>query len=1328
MGNLFVQIYNYFSRCRKVMWTLLLVTTLIMMVGAMQVRYVEDITSFFPKQAQDLSLVFENLPAKDKLVVMFSPKEGGKMQEKDCTNNPQSSLTQADGDSLTLAMEGADSHNSDLASASKMGGDCVVDELIHSAESFAALLAEQEGFQRNASLTLGVDDVLVDSLSHFIYEYLPLWLNHHELGQLDSLFSEKSIAATVRSNYNQLLSPLGGYISDFIYKDPLLLGAKALGSLQNLGNNIRYKVIDGYIFSYDEKMLLCYIEPQGVRNSSSNEELIDIIEAAVKVINNQNPTVHVDYFGAPAVAVYNARQIKQDTMLTLNIAILLVVLCMGVVFKNRYAPLLVILPVLYGGLFALSVIYLLTGEISLIAVGAGSVVLGIALSYSIHLLAHTNHSHSMEQVIRELVYPLTVGSFTTIGAFVGLMFTNSKLLQDFGLFSSLTLVGTTLFVLVFLPQLLNTKGESGASSRILSWVDRLCSKSFDKKRGLVWTIFLLTLVLGFFSNDVKFDSDMMNLNYNPTHLQRAEERLNHFIGKDSTESTVLFIASAPTVDEAVENYNLLCRTLDSLKTCGKISSFSSIDQFVVSDSLQRHKLHLWSQYWEKQSPDELYNRIKTEALKVGFEEDTYLPFSELLAKNYSPLSYDSCSVLNNLFKEWFSSNASITSFAAQVKLNADDKEMIYSLFSEKKGIVAVDRSFFASKMAEDVNENFYLILYLSGVLVFFALLLSYGRIELTLISFLPMCFSWLIILGVMSICGISFNIVTIILSTFIFGIGDDFSIFIMDGLLSEYRDRREMLTHHKTAIFFSAFAVLVGMGALIFAKHPAVHALSIISVVGIVVVVVVAYTIQPFIFRKLITLPTQQGLFPYTLVGLLRSLYAFSLFVLGCSILQGIIPLLFLFPIGGKRRKRWIHIVLCYFIRFFLWAMFFLSKKQIVDTNENFEKPAVIIANHQSFIDILVLLSLHPKLVMVTKEWVWKSPIFGRIIRYLDFFHAGEGHEALVDSLQQKVKEGYSIVIFPEGTRSPDCKIKRFHKGAFYLAEDLKIDILPIVLYGNGWISSKRQPLYIKAGLIATKILPRISASSTQFGLTYQERSKQVAAYFRNEYQLLYEEYNRSSNPYFRGAIIQNYIYKGPVLEWYMRVKLALEGWYDLYDRLLPRSGTLVDLGCGYGAMSYMLSMLSDQRKIVGVDYDDEKIALAQHAFLKHENISFEQADIRTYNIPPADGYIISDVLHYIDRESQRKVIEQCMAGLRSGGVLVIREGDTSVEQKHAQTEETERWSTKILKFNKSEGELFFLSRVWLEEVAKENSMDMRVVESSSKTSNTLFVFTHTKK
>ena len=55
---------------------------------------------------------------------------------------------------------------------------------------------------------------------------------------------------------------------------------------------------------------------------------------------------------------------------------------------------------------------------------------------------------------------------------------------------------------------------------------------------------------------------------------------------------------------------------------------------------------------------------------------------------------------------------------------------------------------------------------------------------------------------------------------------------------------------------------------------------------------------------------------------------------------------------------------------------------------------------------------------MVTNHWVWHSPFFGAIIRYVDFYYIGEGYEQYMERMRKKVKEGYSIAIFPEGTRT----------------------------------------------------------------------------------------------------------------------------------------------------------------------------------------------------------------------------------------------------------------------------------------------------------------------
>lgn len=111
-------------------------------------------------------------------------------------------------------------------------------------------------------------------------------------------------------------------------------------------------------------------------------------------------------------------------------------------------------------------------------------------------------------------------------------------------------------------------------------------------------------------------------------------------------------------------------------------------------------------------------------------------------------------------------------------------------------------------------------------------------------------------------------------------------------------------------------------------------------------------------------------------------------------------------------------------------------------------------------------------------------------------------------------------------------------------------------------ISSKRQPIYIKHGLVVSRVLPRMAAADPA---NCSAQAKAACRLMRREYLGLYETYNRPCNPYFRDMLIKSYTYKGPVLEWYMRVKVRLERSYELFDRIVPRDAAVVDLGCGYG-------------------------------------------------------------------------------------------------------------------------------------------------------------------
>ena len=151
----------------------------------------------------------------------------------------------------------------------------------------------------------------------------------------------------------------------------------------------------------------------------------------------------------------------------------------------------------------------------------------------------------------------------------------------------------------------------------------------------------------------------------------------------------------------------------------------------------------------------------------------------------------------------------------------------------------------------DLNNDFNVLQWVSMAFVFVVLLLSFHfNIKHTILGFAPILLSWLIVLGAMAIFGIRFNLINIIISTFIFGIGVDYSIFIMNGLISDSQEKgTSVLAYHKTAIFFSAFILIVTVASMLVANHPAIKSVGFATLVGMISAVVLSYVVQPAIFR-----------------------------------------------------------------------------------------------------------------------------------------------------------------------------------------------------------------------------------------------------------------------------------------------------------------------------------------------------------------------------------------------------------------------------------------------------------------------------------------------
>ncbi len=145
--------------------------------------------------------------------------------------------------------------------------------------------------------------------------------------------------------------------------------------------------------------------------------------------------------------------------------------------------------------------------------------------------------------------------------------------------------------------------------------------------------------------------------------------------------------------------------------------------------------------------------------------------------------------------------------------------------------------------------------------------------------------------------------------------------------------------------------------------------------------------------------------------------------------------------------------------------------------------PSIIVSNHQSFLDILVLYALYRQYKFVSKKEVFALPIIGWLMVLNQYIPLRRGSRESIQKMMQEIKKnierGSSIMMFPEGTRNKrEKELLPFKEGAFAMALQNKVPIIPVVLYGTGRTIPKGKLLIQRKQKIIMQIMDPVSYES----------------------------------------------------------------------------------------------------------------------------------------------------------------------------------------------------------------------------------------------------------
>ncbi|MBQ6423329.1 MAG: MMPL family transporter [Prevotella sp.] len=805
MTNLFIRLARYFRSHQAAYWLSMVALFAFVVYFAAQIHLEEDINKLMPSSKNEdgtTKLAFADLKIKDKVFLLFEGKDVGKLSAA-CDEFVDSLLAQ--------------------------DKDSVIGDIFYRMD----------------------DDLMPDGID-YLSTHLPAYIDTAAYARFDTLLTREHFVRQMQKNHADMTGEFGEMFPELIQMDPMGMRdvlAEQMAPLMNAG---AYKTIDNHFFVPDSTVCIAFITPRySSTNTGQGSAMFRMMNKQIEQFAKSHPNVRISYHGTPASGYYNSTQIKHDLTTTIAGALLLVLLLLLYCFRRWDTIPLLLLPIAFGTLFGLTMMYWLKGEFSLLALGIGGVVLGVAMSYVLHVMIHHQYVSDTEQLLRDQVKPVLLGCITTIGSFAGLLFVNTDLLRDFGLFAGFAILGTTLFSLAYLPQMLSKRTNPQA----FKWLDRINAYPIDRKRPLLIGLLLVTMigVGAYIAGGTHFDADMYNLSYEAEITKHSDRLLRE---KTYTgDKTQFFASQGRTMEEAIDNFALLDHKLDSLQRIGLVKSYTRTNQLLIPLKVQQQRIDAWHRYWTPERQATVRKLINETAPQAGLRPEAFDTFFEVADADYQPDALYKAGIipegyLSTLTEHSYGGDYLVfTSVRCQndsVRSSNSDYIRICDAVASNPHLLVLDTYYYTTDTLMQMSSDFDILQWLSMAFVFVALLLSFHfNFRQALLGFAPILLSWLFVLGVMNLFGVQFNLISIIISTFIFGIGVDYSIFVMNGLI------QGNLQYHKTAVLLSAIILIITVSSMLLAQHPAIRSVGFSTLVGLLSAVILSYILQPAVFRWL---------------------------------------------------------------------------------------------------------------------------------------------------------------------------------------------------------------------------------------------------------------------------------------------------------------------------------------------------------------------------------------------------------------------------------------------------------------------------------------------
>jgi len=1193
------------------------------------------------------------------------------------------------------------------------------DALGHAADEFYSRLATNEAFGR---ITYRIEFGSQRTIVNFLTGALPNLFTEEDARLLAPKLETNAVRTFLTERRRKLAGPEGMVLKDVVAADPVGMSALVISKVVPLQTGFGdAHVEDGRLTSSDGRHVLLMAEPKFASSDSKQSAVLvaQMLEAA-RSVEKDFPGTHVAITGGHRMAQDNARLLRADGTHCMALALSAMFLLCFTAYRRRWLAIVTFLPSLFGSLIAGTVLVLWTDHVSAIAVGFASMAIGITVDYGIYVVYHLDNAafdrHSAGKIVGRLVLPTLIGALTIIAAFTVLATSPMQGYQQLGIFGAVGVLMSATFALFVLPLLVPLPKQTTVPRqlRFTNWMENFHAWQKRKRPFLLLGVAALTIVAIIGVKRLHFEGDISKLN-GITAATRDDDKLISSTWGDALGMT-LVVARGATPDEALAQNDRAAVLLGQQTNVVGVYSLAAI---CPSLATQAENLQRWQHFWTADRRAALHQALQTIGGELGFRPEAFAPFWKTVEEKPTPITLDLFrgTPLEQALNERVAIGTGTNDTAVSTLLKLGDRGQAGQLRAALPSFILIDQKNFAehiAALAKGGMGHFALwTLIAVGAIVY----LTLSSVELILATLLPIGFGLLWTLGFMGLLGLPINVMNCVFVIFVIGMGEDYSVFLATSKLDEWHGHPARIHATSASVLISAATTIFGFAVLIVAQHPVLFSMGTTVLLGMLSAFIATLVITPACMDLLLFKPQPCGAPRWW--HLIGTLYAGVYLVISQTIVFGLMrPVMRKFmPATADRRLRQISRAA---MSGLVKSIPFTRLTYQNFTPDTLSRPAIVISNHQSASDVLTAFIISSDLCMTVKKRVYETPILGIACKCLGHVVVEANQPAAtLARCRERLDAGLSLHFFPEGTRSTDGFVQRFHRGAFELAVELQRDILPVVLCDTH-VAMPRDSYWFEPGHATVRALPRVTPQNFDYSLGSAALMQHCEKLVRESLQRQLDELNTPRT--LRRKVERLYRYQGPFTEKFTHFKLKLDPIFPALDPVVPRNGFILDLGCGYGLATHWLAQCTDQRTFLGVDYDEEKIRVAQRTAPNHARIKFETGDILELDYPSCDAVLLLDVLHYWVPEKQQAILEKARRALRPGGKLILRDGAKAEDAAHQHIHRWEVFATKLGLNHTREG-LHFQTLTELEAALKRAGFrSCEIIREAGRGSNVLLV------